>query len=67
MTEGIYILTMLYAVYVVDDIEGVRIVVYIRDNLHLDLVSLHQKYRQLRDSISGVIASAIPINISSAA
>ena len=67
MTEGIYVLTMIYAVYVVDDVEGARIVVFMRDTLHIDLVQLHQKYRHLRDSISGVIASAIPINISSAA
>lgn len=67
MTEGIYILTMLYAVYVIDEIEGDRIVVFIRDTLHFDLVQLHQKYRHYRDSITKVIESSLPKNISSTA
>ena len=67
MTEGIYILTMLYVVYVIDEVEGARIVVFIRDTLHIDLVQLHQKYRHYRDSITKAIESILPKKIQSAA
>ena len=66
MTEGIYILTMLYAIYVIDDVEGIRFVAFIRDTLQIDLVQLHQKYRHYRDSITKVIASTLPVNLSPA-
>ena len=65
MTETIYILTILYAIYVIDDVEGSRIVVLIRDTTNVDLVKLHQKYRHYRDNITNVISSALPVKFSS--
>jgi hypothetical protein len=67
MIEGIYILTIIYAIYVVDVAEGARIVVMIRDTLNIDLVQVHQKYQQFRDSGIKVIASVLPVNFISAA
>ena len=60
MTESIYILTMLYAIYVVDDIEGAGYVVYLRDNFHINLVPIHQQYRNLRDGLIKAVTSVIP-------
>lgn len=59
MTEVIYLLSILFVLYVIDEIEGVRFVVFLRDEWHINLVPLHQKYRIFRDFfirlISGIL------------
>ena len=51
MSEIIYVLTVIYCVYVIDEVQGEKIVVCIKDVLHIELSFLHKTYRSLRDSI----------------
>ena len=51
MSKIIYILTVLFFAYVVDEVEGDRIVAFIKDVFKKDLSQWHKKYRNLRDKI----------------
>jgi hypothetical protein len=66
MAGTIYMLTIVYAIYVIDFVEGARFVDFLKDSMHIDIVQLHQKYRHYRDSLIKVITSALPVNVTSA-
>lgn len=51
MSETIYVLTVIYCIYVIDEVEGERILAFIKDVLRIELSQLHNTYRNLRDSI----------------
>ena len=51
MSETIYVLTILYCAYVLDEVEGDRFVAFSKDVLHIDLSQVHKTYRNLRDSL----------------
>ncbi len=51
MSETIYVLTVIYCIYVIDEVEGERILALIKDVLRIELSHLHKTYRNLRDSI----------------
>ena len=51
MSEIIYVLTVIYCVYVIDEIQGEKIVACIKDVLNIELSLLHKMYRNLRNSI----------------
>ena len=51
MSETIYVLTVIYCIYVIDEVEGERILAFIKDVLRIELSQLHKTYRNLRDSI----------------
>ena len=51
MSEIIYILTVIYFGFVVNEVEGERIKAFIQDVLHVDLSRLHSAYTNLRDRL----------------
>lgn len=57
MSETIYVLTILYCVYVVDEAEGEKIVAFGKDVLHIDVTKAHKTYRNCRDSLLNSITS----------
>ena len=57
MSETIYVLTILYCAYVLDEVEGDRLVASIKDVLHFDLSKVHKTYRNIRDSLFNSINS----------
>ena len=57
MYETIYVLTILYCAYVLDEVEGDRFVAFSKDVLHIDLSKVHKTYRNIRDSIFNSINS----------
>ncbi len=57
MSETIYVLTLLYCVYVVDEAEGDKIVKFGKDVLHIDATKTHKTYRSIRDGVLNSINS----------
>jgi hypothetical protein len=55
MSEIIYVLTVIYFVYVIEEVEGDRIVAFIKDVLRVDLTQLHKAYTNLRGSVFSLI------------
>lgn len=57
MSEIIYVSTVIYFAYVVDDVEGDRIVAFFKDVLKINFSKIHIIYRKLRDSLLNFISS----------
>jgi hypothetical protein len=55
MSETIYVLTVIYFAYVIEETEGECIVAFIKDVLHVDLSKLHNVYIGLRNKIGNLI------------
>lgn len=55
MSEIIYVLTVIYFVYVIEEVEGDRIVACVNDVLNIDLSRVRQVYINLRVSLFRLI------------
>jgi hypothetical protein len=55
MSETIYVLTVIYFAFVVEEAEGDSIVAFIKDVLHIDLSKSHNVYIGLRDKFYDLI------------
>ena len=55
MSETIYVLTVIYFAYAIEEAEGECIVAFIKDVLHVDLSKLHNVYIGLRNKIGNLI------------
>ena len=51
MTEKIYLLTIFYAMYAIDDVIGEKVFLFINDMFHLDLSVYHTSLRKMQTSI----------------
>lgn len=56
MSKIIYIFTLLYTAYVIDEVEGDNIVGYLKETIQIDLSKLHRQYRSIRDNALKVIS-----------
>ncbi len=55
MSEIIYVLTVIYFAYVLEEVEGERIVAFFKDVLNLDLSAFHKVYVDFRSRCSSFI------------
>lgn len=55
MSEIIYILTVIYFAYVLEEVEGDRLVILIKRVFHLDLSELHKAYTSFRGGLFSFI------------
>jgi hypothetical protein len=57
MHEILYILTIIYAIYVIDAVIGEQIICFIKNVFHLDLSAKHANLRKIQDSIKNIFNS----------
>lgn len=61
MHEILYILTIIYAIYVIDAVIGEQIVRFISNVFHLDLSAKHANLRKMQNSIKNIFSSKTQI------